>query len=81
MKAYRQITSPTMGRVDGGEQFDGVIGSCNNRGCIKMGSKEAKWFENLSSGIRKGLLLKIYFGKHIVKKPSDVKECSSFSHT
>jgi hypothetical protein len=81
MKAYRQITSPTMGRVDSGEQFDGVIGSCNNRGCIKTGSNEAEWFENLSSGIRKGLLLKIYFGKHIVKKPSDVKEGSSFSHT
>jgi hypothetical protein len=61
MKEWRQITSPRMGGVDGSELLDGLIGNCNSHGCLKTGSNEEEWLENLTPGIRKGLLCSKYF--------------------
>ncbi|KAJ8069017.1 hypothetical protein OCU04_002693 [Sclerotinia nivalis] len=55
-KRVRQFTSPYMQRVDGGELLDCHIGNCNGFGCVKTGRNEEEWLENLTPGMRKGLL-------------------------
>ncbi|KAF7865312.1 hypothetical protein EAF04_006289 [Stromatinia cepivora] len=56
LKRLRQFTSPYMQRADGGELRDCCIGNCTGFGCIKTGRNEEEWLENLTPGMRKGLL-------------------------
>ncbi|KAF7942036.1 hypothetical protein BELL_0593g00020 [Botrytis elliptica] len=60
IKSIRQFTSPHMRRVDGGELHDNYIGSCNGLPCMETGRNEEEWLENLTPGIRKALLRRIW---------------------
>jgi hypothetical protein len=63
-----------MGRVDGTELYDGVLGNCNNRLCIKTGSNEEEWLEYLTPGLRKGILSRLYFPTYNIRRASEVKK-------
>ena len=71
VQEWRQITSPHMGGVDGSELMDGLIGTCRLGGCIKTGSNEEEWLENLSPALLKGLLVSKYYKN---KGPTQTKE-------
>ncbi|KAH6663166.1 hypothetical protein B0J14DRAFT_570493 [Halenospora varia] len=60
IKEWRQITRPQMQKVDGSELRDAFIGNCTGYGCIKTGENEEVWLENLTPGIRKGLLWELW---------------------
>ncbi|EHK99255.1 Protein kinase-like (PK-like) [Glarea lozoyensis ATCC 20868] len=74
IKQWRKITSPRMGGINGTELLDSLIGNCTGWGCINTGANEEDWLENLTPGLKKGLLWPSFRHKEWREKDEAVLE-------